>query len=96
MRKHNISDRLLELNESLYRNSESSVLINNVLSEGFPTQVGVRQGCLLSPCLFNLFLKEIMTEALKNFEGTISVGGRNINNLGLQMISILLQDQILN
>ena len=40
-----------------------------------------RQGCLLSPTLFNICLKRILSDALEKQDGKISIGGRNITNL---------------
>ena len=43
--------------------------------------LSVRQGCLLSPTLFNIFLERIMSDALEEHDGKVSIGGRNIANL---------------
>ena len=51
------------------------------IGDWFQTTVGVWQGCLLSPILFNIFLERIMTDALEDHEGTVSIGGRTITNL---------------
>ena len=56
-------------------------MCEGTLSSWFNTTTGVQQGCLLSPVLFNVFLENIMSEALQTFNGTVSVGGRNISNL---------------
>ena len=68
-------------NKSLYDNSSSAVLINNTTGSFFNTTVGVRQGCLLSPVLFNIFLEKIMLNTFHEHTSTISIGGRNISNL---------------
>ena len=47
----------------------------------FKIEKGVRQGCLLSPCLFNLYTEHIMRNArLDELQAGIKIGGRNINN----------------
>ena len=60
--------------------AQSAVLFNGNTGEWLRTTVGVRQRCLLSPTLFNIFLERIMCEALDNHEGSVSIGGRLITN----------------
>ena len=81
MRRYNIDEGLVTLLESLYGPSTSAVLHEGEIGQSFRTSVGERQGCLLSPMLFNLYLENIMQEALHNFSGTISINGRKISNL---------------
>ena len=62
----------------------SAVLVQGATGEWFHTSVGVRQGCLLSPTLINIFLEDIVVVvvvALENYNGTISIVGRQITNL---------------
>ena len=81
MRKYNISANLVRTIEQLYDKATSAVQMNGSIGEWFRTTVGVRQGCLLSPTLFNIFLERIMSDALEEHEGKVSIGGRNITNL---------------
>ena len=81
MRDYRFDEGLVQLLEALYSESSSSVLLNNQQDELFKTTVGVRQGCLLSPVLFNIFLERIMTRALSNHHTSISIGGRPLCNL---------------
>ena len=81
MRKHNISANLVRTIEQLYDKATSAVQNNGSIEEWFRTTVGVRQGCHLSPTLFNIFLERIMFDALKEHDGKVSIGGRNITNL---------------
>ena len=43
--------------------------------------MGAGQGCLLSPILINTFLKRIISDALEEHDGQVSIGDRNITNL---------------
>ena len=81
MKKCNISANLIRVINNLCDKATSAVLFNSSVGDWFRTTVGVRQGCLLSPTLFNIFLERIMTDALEDHEGTISIGYRAITNL---------------
>ena len=81
MKLYSINANLINTIKNLYDKASSAVYLNNSVGEWFRTTVGVRQGCLLSPILFNIFLERIMEEALENHAGSVSVGGRTITNL---------------
>ena len=81
MWKYNISANLVRTIEQLYDRATCAVQMNGSIGEWFRTTVGIRQGCLLSPTLFNIFLERIMSDALEEHDGKVSIGGRNITNL---------------
>ena len=76
-----ISANLVCIVGQLYGEATSPVQMNGSIGEKFRKTVGVRQGCLLPPTLFNIFLKRIMSDALEEHNGKVSIGGRNITNL---------------
>ena len=80
MRKCNINASIIRAIENLYDKAQSTVLFNGSTGEWFRTSVAVRQKCLLSPTLFNIFLERIMCEALDDHEGSVSIGRRLITN----------------
>ena len=81
MRLYNINANRIQVIENLYNKATSAVYLNGDIGDWFRTTVGVRQGCRLSPTLFNIFLERIMTDALEDHQGTVSIGGRTITNL---------------
>ena len=81
MRKYNISVNLVCTIEQLYDKAASAVQMNGSIGECFRTTVRVRQGCLLSPTLFNIFLERVMSDAQEVHDGEVSIGGRNVTNL---------------
>ena len=81
MKKYNISANFIRVIKNLYDKASSAVFFNSSIGDWFRTTAGVRQGCLLSPSLFNILLERIMTDTLEDHEGTVSIGGRTITNL---------------
>ena len=80
MKNYNTSTNLIRVIKHLCDMATSVVLFNGSIGGWFHTPVGVRQGYLPSPNLFNIFLERIMTDASEEHEGTISIGGRIITN----------------
>ncbi len=81
MRQYNIGNNLIHVMQRLYVRATSAVFINGNIGEWFHTTLDVRQGCILSPTLFNISLERIMSVVLEEHEGTVSIAGRTITNL---------------
>ena len=81
VKKCNISANLIGVIKHVHDKATNAVTFKGSSGDWLRTTAGVRQGCLLSPTLFNTFLERIMTDALEDYEGTVSTGGRTITNL---------------
>ena len=77
-----ISDHLTCLLRNLYAGQEATVRTGHGTTDWFQTGKGERQGCTLSPCLFNLYAEYIMQNVgLDEAQARIKISGRNSNNL---------------
>ena len=77
-----ISDHLTCLLRTLYARQEATVRTGHGTTDWFQIGKGVQQGCILLPCLFNLYAEYIMRNAgLEETQAGIKIAGRNINNL---------------
>ena len=77
-----IPDHLTCLLRNMYAGQEGTVRIGHGTTDWFQIGKGVRQGCILSPCLFNLYAEYIVRNAgLEEAQAGIKIAGRNINHL---------------
>ena len=77
-----IPDHLTCLLRNLYAGQEATVRTGHGTTDGLQIRKGVHKGCVLSPCLFNLYAEYIMRNAgLDEAQARIKIVGRNINNL---------------
>jgi len=87
-----IPDHLTCFLKNLYAGQEATVRTGHGTTDWFQIGKGVCQGCILSPCLFNLYAEYIMRNAgLEEAEAGIKISGRNINNLNMLMTPPLWQ-----
>ena len=77
-----IPDHLTCLLRNLYAGQEATVRTGHETTDQFQIGKIVHQGCILSPCLFNLYAEYIIRKAeLEETQAGIKIAGRNINNL---------------
>ena len=81
LRKYGIEEDIMRVLEQLNAKSTSKVRVGAKFSEKFPCSVGVRQGCVLSPSLFNVFLEEIVSRKVEELTGGVCVQGLLADNL---------------
>ena len=82
LKKMGIPDHLTCLLRNLYAGEEATVSTGHGTTDWFQIGKEVHQGCILSPCLFNLYAEYIMQNAwLDKAQAGIKIAGRNINNL---------------
>ena len=75
-------DYLICLLRNLYACQEGTVRTRHGTTDWFQIRKGVRQGCILSPCLFNLYAEYIMRNArMDESQARIKIAGRNIHSL---------------
>ena len=88
-----IPDHLTCLLRNLYAGQEATVRTEHGTEDWFQIGKGVCQGCILSPCLFNLYTEYIMRNAgLDEAQGGIRISGRNINNVRYSDDTILMAE----
>ena len=82
LKEMGIPDHLTCLLRNLYAGQEATVRTGHGTMDWFHIRKGVRQGCMLSPCLFNLYAEYIMQNArLDEAQAGIKIARRTINNL---------------
>ena len=82
LQEMDIPDHLTCILRNLYAGQEATVRTGHRTTDWFQIGKGVCQGCILSPCLFNLYAEYIMrTAGLEGAQVRIKIAGRNINNL---------------
>ena len=82
LKEMGIPEHLTCLLRNLYAGQEATVRAGHGTTDWFQIGKGVRQGCILSPCLFNFYAEYIMRNAgLEEAQAGIKIAKRNINNL---------------
>ena len=89
LKEMGIPDYLTCLLRNLYAGQEATVRTAHGTTDWFQIGNGVRQGCILSPCLFNFYAEYVMRNAgLEEAQAGIKIAGRNLNNLRYAAVCI--------
>ena len=92
LRKMGIPDHLTCLLRNLYAGQKATVRTGHGTADWFQIGKGVHQGCILSPCLFNIYAEDLMRNSgLEEVQAGIKIARRNIYTLDMQMTPSLWQ-----
>ena len=91
LRQYGVTGKLLEAVRSMY-DGTSACVRDGVLSDWFPIKSGVKQGCVMSPKLFNLYMDACVREVLREDMGGVMVGGRKVSILLYADDAVLLAE----
>ena len=81
MRHLRYDEKIIRLLEALHKDTMSAVRVDGELTNWFKTLVGVLQGCIMSPLLFNTLVEVVMTLATTDVEFRALISGHRISNL---------------
>ena len=86
-----ISDKFIEVLKSLYNNVQCTTRINGFGTEWFDVSVGLKQGCILSPVLFNAFMEDLV-QLIRDEQKGVKYGDLNVSILLYADDILLLSD----
>ena len=81
LEEYGVEGRLLQAVQALYEDGKASVRLGERESEWFGVYKGLRQGCTLSPWLFNVFVDKVAREARREFVGAVKLSTGNVGVL---------------
>ena len=89
--EYNVPSEEIRLISNIYDNQEAQIRINTLLSRKVKIKQGVRQGCILSQILFNLYSEEVVNKVLENDKGIV-VNGKGFTNIRYANDTVILAD----
>ena len=94
MRHLGYPEKIVRILEGIYKNTFSAVRVEGDITEWFVTIVGVLQGCVLSPMLFNIFLEVVLAMALDETDKGAIINGEVLSNLRFANDIALLAENV--
>lgn len=89
-----LDDKDLRIIENIYFNQSAAVKIEDQLTEEIKIERGVRQGCVLSPLLFNVYSEYVMNLSLDDVDEGILINGERLNNIRYADDTIVFADSL--
>lgn len=94
LKEKNLDSRDINIISNLYYNQRAVIQVEENTTEDIEIKRGVRQGCVLSPLLFNIYSEDIMNKALADQEHGIKINGRPVNNLRYADDTVLIAETL--